>query len=113
MTTRAAPVPFVTAVRSRPGIVQLGSEGGARVTVRVTLLEQWDTVAFSVATTAPVSDLKRAALAEFRLPQAVPADFVMKLRGWDVLGESSSIAESGARDGSTFLLTYRRRRPVR
>ena len=113
MTASAITVPFVTSLRSRPGIVRLGDDGAARVTVRVTLPEQWDTIAFNAAANVSVSDLKLAALREFGLPRALPADFVMKLLGWEVLGESSTIAESGARDGSTFLLTYRRRRAVR
>ena len=40
-------------------------------------------------------------------------DFVMKLRGFEVLDESAPLTVAGARDGSTFLLTYRFRRPVR
>ena len=40
-------------------------------------------------------------------------DYVVKLRGHEVLDERRSIAEVGARDGSTFLVTNRRRRPVR
>ena len=40
-------------------------------------------------------------------------DFVLKLRGWEVLDESASLADVGAVDGSIFLLTHRRRRPVR
>jgi hypothetical protein len=34
-------------------------------------------------------------------------------RGWEVLDEGQSIADVGALDGSIFLLTNRRRRPVR
>jgi hypothetical protein len=106
-------VPFVTALRSRPGRVRLGGEGGPRTTVRVELPEQWDTVAFDVRADVPVLDLKREALAQFGLGNAFPEDYVLKLRGFEVLGELASAAESGARDGSTFLLTHRRRRPVR
>jgi hypothetical protein len=43
----------------------------------------------------------------------MPEEFVMKLRGWEVLDESASLTDAGAIDGSIFLLTYRRRRPVR
>ena len=105
--------PVVTQLRSRPGIVQVAGGSGERVTVRVELAEQWDTVAFEVAADAPVSSLKRQALASFGL-QAVPAeDFVLKLRGVEVLAEGDSLAGNTARDGSSFLLAYRRRRPVR
>lgn len=113
MNAPAEVVPFVTALRSRPGIVRVGTGSGPRLTVRVELPEQWDTIAFSVSADTSVADLVREALAAFRLSQAVPEDYVVKLRGWEVLGVSSTLTECGARDGSTFLLTHRRRRPVR
>jgi hypothetical protein len=37
----------------------------------------------------------------------------MKLRGHEVRDEASTVSAAGARDGSTFLLTYRHRRPVK
>jgi hypothetical protein len=37
----------------------------------------------------------------------------MKLRGREITNESETLAESTARSGSTFLITLRRRRPVR
>jgi hypothetical protein len=40
-------------------------------------------------------------------------DYVLKLNGWEVLDESASLAATGAVDGSIFLVTGRRRRPVR
>jgi hypothetical protein len=83
------------------------------VKLRVQLLERWDRIAVDATPDTPVATLKRDALGAFGLADIPPADFVVKLRGWDVLGEQESIAESGARDGSTFLITYRRRRPVR
>ena len=39
--------------------------------------------------------------------------FIMKLNGAAVRDEDTSVADAGARDGSIFLLTFRRRRPVR
>ena len=81
--------------------------------LRVQLLERWDRMSVSVPPETPVATLKRDALAAFGLGDAVPADYVVKLRGWDVLGEQGSVAESGARDGSTYLITLRRRRAVR
>jgi hypothetical protein len=81
--------------------------------VRVQLLEAWDRKTFEVAPETPVAALKRDALTAFGLTSAEPADYVVKLRGWEVLGEQGSVAESGARDGSTYLLTLRRRRAVR
>ena len=106
-------LPFVTSLRSRPGIVAVGGPGGERIAVRVEFPDQWDTIAFDVRTDAPVIDLKRAALAAFAPRYAAPEDYVLKLRGFEVLGEAGSVAASGARDGSTYLMAYRRRRPVR
>ena len=81
--------------------------------LRVQLLERWDRIAVDVAAETPVATLKRDSLAAFGLGSAMPADYVVKLRGWEVLGEQGSVAESGARDGSTYLITLRRRRAVR
>jgi hypothetical protein len=81
--------------------------------VRVELLERWDRLPFSVAPETSVATLKRDALAAFGLAGAALSDYVVKLRGWEVLGEQGSVAESGARDGSTYLIMLRRRRAVR
>lgn len=106
-------VPFVAQLCSKPGIVRLAPEGAAFITVRVEVLEVWDTVRIEVSPRQPVLDVKLAALRTF-LPKAeYPEDFVMKLRGWEVLDESAPLEDAGAIDGSIFLLTYRRRQPVR
>ena len=57
--------------------------------------------------------LKHDALEAFGLADAVSSEYVVKLRGWEVRAEQGSVADSGARDGSTFLVTLRRRRAVR
>ena len=62
---------------------------------------------------APVSELKRAAVTALLGAKASPADMVLKLRGFEVLNEDVSLADAGAIDGSIFLVAYRRRRPVR
>ena len=74
--------------------------------------ERWDVALISVASTASVSDVKRAAL-RFVSPDDDAAEYVIKLRGFEVLDENVTLADAGARDGSIFLLTHRRRRPVR
>lgn len=109
----AGPVPFVTALRSRPGLAHVDGPGGPRITVRVSLPEQWDTIAFNVPAALAALDLKREALARFGLTGALTDDFVIKLRGFEVYDESVTLADGGALDGSTYLLTHRRRRPVR
>ena len=42
-----------------------------------------------------------------------PNEYVLKWRGFEVLDEQAPVTVAGAREGSTFLLTYRLRRPVR
>ena len=105
--------PFVAQLRSRPGIVRLGTDGQPRITLRVQLAEAWDTVRIETPPNEPVAAVKGAALAAFRPNEDQSEAFVMKLNGFEVLDENVSVADSGASNGSTFLLSYRRRRPVR
>ena len=103
----------LSSLRARPGVLALGAPSSSNITVRVQLPELWDTLAVSCAPDTSVRALKQAALDAF-IPYHQPtADFVMKLRGYEVLDESAPLTVAGARDGSTFLLTYRFRRPVR
>lgn len=90
----------------------VGTPGADALTIRVELPERWDVALLSAAPTARVLDVKRAALREL-LPADDVSEYVIKLRGFEVLDENVSIADAGARDGSIFLLTHRRRRPVR
>ena len=104
---------FVSQLRSRPGVLRLGAEGQRGITVRVQMPEVWDTVRVETPVSESVRALKAAAVAALD-PNDAPTDaFVMKLNGYEVLDENATIADAGAKDGSTFLLTHRRRRPVR
>ena len=105
--------PFVAQLRVRPGVVRLGADGQQRITLRVQVPEVWDAVRVETPSSEPVLNVKANALAAL-YPDAQSVDeFVLKLNGYEVLDESVSVAQTGAKDGSTFLLTYRRRRPVR
>ena len=105
--------PFVSQLRSRPGILRLGADGQARITLRVQMLETWDVVRVETPANERVGTLKAEAIAALQ-PNGDPADvFVLKLNGFEILDENVSIADTGAKNGSTFLVTYRRRRPVR
>lgn len=90
----------------------MGAQGASPITIRVEVPERWDVALLSASPTSSVSDLKRAALHDV-LPDEDAADYVIKLRGFEVLDENVSLETAGARDGSIFLLTHRRRRPVR
>jgi hypothetical protein len=105
--------PFVTTLRSRPSTIQLAPVGADAITIRVEMPEVWDVVAIVVAPSEPVVTVKVAAL-EALFPEAqLHTDFVVKLRGWEILDEAASLADAGVIDGSILLLTYRRRRAVR
>ncbi|MFN2567048.1 MAG: hypothetical protein ABR499_18780 [Gemmatimonadaceae bacterium] len=104
---------FVASIRSRPGTIRLAPEDASTMTVRVEMPEAWDVVRFAVAPTTPALDLKLRALEELAPDARHPEDFVLKLRGWEVLDERAPLSEVGVRDGSILLLTNRRKRPVR
>ena len=104
--------PFVSELRTRDGALRIGS-GTPTMTLRVEAAEVWDAVIVETNPSSPVSELKRAAGTALLCAKAKPDDFVLKLRGFEVLNEEVSLAEAGAVDGSIFLVTYRRRRPVR
>ena len=104
--------PFVSELRTRDGVLRIGS-GAPTMTLRVESAEVWDAVIVETTPSAAVSQLKRAAVTALLGARANPDDFVLKLRGFEVLNEEVSIAEAGAVEGSLFLVAYRRRRPVR
>jgi hypothetical protein len=105
--------PFVTGLRSRKGTIDLSRKGEPSITVRVEMAEVWDTVRIAVSASEPVMSVKRAALEALAPDAGLPAEFVIKLRGWEILDENESLSGAGAIDGSIFLLTYRRRRAVK
>ncbi len=104
---------FVLDVRSRPDTIRLAPEGAPATMIRVQMPEVWETIRFAVAPSTPVAELKLRALKELLPTAEHPEDFVLKLRGWEVLEESAPVAEIGVQDGSILLLTSRRKTPVR
>jgi hypothetical protein len=104
--------PFVTTLRTHRAPLHAGAPGAAPWTLRVEVPDVWDAVTLEAAPGASVAGVKHAAL-EALYPSADPAAFVTKLNGIEVLNESVSVREAGALDGSIFLVTFRRRRPVR
>jgi hypothetical protein len=104
---------FVANVRARPETVRLAPEGAPTMTLRVQMPEAWDVVRFAVAPTTPALELKLRALEELAPGARDPEDFVLKLRGWEVLDERAALSDIGVQNGSILLLTNRRKRPVR
>ena len=100
---------FVSSLRARPDTIVLGSG----ITIRVEMPEVWDSVRIETPATEPISEIKGAALKALYPDDPSDADFVVKLNGYEILDESVPISQTGAIDGSTLLVTFRRRRPVR
>jgi hypothetical protein len=105
--------PFVASVRTRRETIRLGAAGAPTITIRVQLAEAWDAVRIDTPPSEPVLAVKVAALAALGPETEFHEDYVMKLRGFEVLDERASLSEVGAANGSIFLLAFRRRRPVR
>ena len=81
--------------------------------IRVQAAELWDAVRIDASPSESVLTAKLAALSAF-YPDGIDGDdFVTKLHGFEVLREEESMQAVGVRDGSTLLLTRRRRRPVK
>lgn len=104
--------PFVTTLRARRSTIRIAPEGAPAITIRVEMPEVWDVVRIVVSPAQPVTDVKKAALQALR-PETAPDEVVMKLRGWEILDELSTLAECGVNDGSILVMMFRRRRPVR
>lgn len=106
--------PFTSTLRTRGAPLLLGDAGApGAITVRVEMPEVWDVRAAIVSPSAAVVTLKQRALAELFPQAASHEDFVVKLRGWEILDEHATLADVGVEDGSILLLTHRRRRAVR
>jgi hypothetical protein len=105
--------PFVSQLRARADTLQLASGSEPTIMVRVEMLENWDTVKAAVSPNASAMSLKVAALQALFPSNETEDAFVLKLRGFEVLDENASLTELGAVNGSIFLLTHRRRQPVR
>ena len=105
--------PFVASLRTSPRVLDLSRKGEAAITIRVEMAELWDAIKILVSPNEPVVTVKRAALETMAAADERPEEFVIKLRGWEVLDEGESLTGAGAVNGSIFLLTHRRRRPVR
>jgi hypothetical protein len=106
--------PFVQQLRaSRPPIVMpAAGMSGEAINFRIEASDIWDTVRVSAAASAKVFEVKRAVAQSF-FPNDHVGDFVLKLRGWEILDETASLSDAGIGNGSIVLIAYRRRRAVR
>jgi hypothetical protein len=104
--------PFVTSLRTPNAPIVLGRPSDRTLHLRAQVLEAWDAVRIDANPAEPVKSLKLRALAALYPHSGDPAEFVVKLRGIEILDENVSLADAGAIEGSTFLIADRRRRPV-
>lgn len=105
---------FVNSLRARDEVVVMGEaapEGMLRV--RVEMPEVWDVVRIDAPPAAPIRALKLNALQALYPRALFPDDFVIKLAGREIFDEGIALGDSGASDGSVFLVSHRRRRPIR
>src|SRR5690349_2327029 len=106
-----APALFVNTLRTQGAALSLGSGSGPLLHLRAQVLEAWDAIRVDADPSASVKSLKRLALQTI-YPHVNEDDYVVKLHGWEILDEDAPISSTGARNGSIFLISDRRRRPV-
>jgi hypothetical protein len=102
---------FVSQLRTTLEPIVL-SQGPGTITVRVEASDIWETVRVVASPETAVAELKQRVVAEL-FPERQHRDFVLKLRGWEMLNDRETLAAAGVGEGSIVLLAYRRRRPVR
>jgi hypothetical protein len=105
--------PFVAQLRTRRPPINLAEPGSEAIILRVQAAELWEAVRVNARPDTPVAEVKQRVVSDLFPNQQYPDDFVLKLLGWEILDERSSLKDAGVRNGSILLLTYRRRRPVR
>lgn len=105
--------PFVNRLRTPHAPLVLAPEGAPARAFRVQFLDAWDAIEVIAAPTEPVAVVKARALAVLAPDVQYPDDVMVKLRGFEVRDERRSIADADVRDGSTLLLHFRRRRPLK
>jgi hypothetical protein len=103
---------FVNSLRTRGEAFKLGNATSDPMKVRAQVLEAWDTILVDADPSASVRSLKQLALRELYPVDRPDEEFVVKLNGFELLDEDVPLSASGGRNGSTFLITDRRRRPV-
>jgi hypothetical protein len=104
---------FASSLRTRGAEIRLAPLDEPSIRVRVEMPEVWDVVRVIASPTERVATVKTVALDALYPSADLPADFVVKYEGWEILDEQTTLADAGVVDGSILLLTFRRRRAVR
>jgi len=105
--------PFVSELRAPDDAIVLTGGDGPVLHLRVQVAELWDAIRVDAPASSPFAAVKKASLEAFYPGGSDDIDFVGKVRGFEILHESENLEKCGIRDGSTILLTSRRRRPVK
>ncbi|HEY3112408.1 MAG TPA: hypothetical protein VGJ62_01840 [Gemmatimonadaceae bacterium] len=80
--------------------------------LRAQVLEAWDAIRIDADPSATVKSLKELALKKLYPDGSKENEYVVKLHGFEVLDEDAPISSTAASNGSIFVITDRRRRPV-
>jgi hypothetical protein len=107
-----APTPFVSSLRTQGEPIALGTASGSVLHLRAQVLEAWDAIRIDANPAASVKSLKQLALKKLYADGRDENQYVVKLNGFEVLDEDAPISSTAARNGSIFVITDRRRRPV-
>jgi hypothetical protein len=94
-------------------VIRVGGGNGSVLHIRVQAAELWDTLRVDAPASGSVESVKTAALDRFFPLGCDTNEFVVKLRGFEILDEMRSLEDAGVKDGSTLLVSRRRRRPVK
>jgi hypothetical protein len=105
-------LPFVSGLRTQGHPFRLGSPSSRDLHLRAQVLEAWDAIRIDADPDASILSLKELALRELAPNVTNVAEYVVKLHGWEILDENAAISSTAAKNGSIFLITDRRRRPV-
>lgn len=106
---------FVATLRTRPEGVETPASraGGATLTLRAQLADAWDAVRVVAAPTDTVAEIKARVLVALDPSADAPSEYLVKVRGFEVLHEAGTLADNEIGNGATLLIAHRRRRPVR
>ena len=107
-----APTPFVNSLRTQGEPISLGSPSASVLRLRAQVLEAWDAIRIDADPSASVKSLKELALKKLYPDGSNENEYVVKLHGFEVLDEDAPISSTAATNGSIFVITDRRRRPV-
>jgi hypothetical protein len=104
---------LVGQLRASRAPMLLAQDGAGAITLRVQVAEMWEAVKVVARPDTTVAEVKQRVVNEFFPGHEFLDDFVLKLRGWEMLDEQQSLSQAGVVEGAIVLLAYRRRRPVR